>query len=557
VSEQLLSGAHQVVASFNYKTGGQLESILFANGAKTSMSYDSRSRFSQLQTKNSSGTVIFHQGYTYDVLINITGISDPYAGITQSFTYDQLSRLRTATYNDQANPSQNYSYIYGYNGSDNRTIFRNTADGTIVRYTYHSNNGQLLTGITQGTQTETLGYNQAGAMVSRLKAGVTTSYSYDGAGRLKEVKIGGNTIAKYEYDAYGRLIRTTEGSKVTIRLPLGTETAYEKVTQQGSPTVERRYILALGRYIARDEVIGGVTYRTYYHGDHLGSTRLLTGDDSGTFIYDPFGSVVQATGDAPDHNHRFTGKPVDSTGLYYYGARFYDPVIGRFISMDPARDGLNWYVYCENNPVRYVDPTGMWGRDIHYGAKDEEGNVWGTFFWAIDLGFSDMEAHIIADANYGVDFGLFSNPILPVAGQKYHFNTNPDGIDSRKLVAEQHLNQAISLYVQAQEIKIKSRRFGVIGVGSPKDMITASILETLALKHLGQGLHAIQDMYAHTDKYVYEVNILGVTIYHHLGPKGKEADTSGFPESPNERALKAESETRDYLTRFRMGVGLQ
>lgn len=156
-----------------------------------------------------------------------------------------------------------------------------------------------------------------------------------------------------------------------------------------------------------------------------------------------------------------------------------------------------------------------------------------------------------------MDFDPLTNPLLPGVGQKYHFNTNPTGVDSRDVVAEQHLNQAISLYVQAQEIKIKSRRFGVIGVGSPKDMITASILETLALKHLGQGLHAIQDMYAHTDKYVYEVNILGVTIYHHLGPKGKEADTSGFPESPNERALKAESETRDYLTRFRMGVGLQ
>jgi uncharacterized protein RhaS with RHS repeats len=44
--------------------------------------------------------------------------------------------------------------------------------------------------------------------------------------------------------------------------------------------------------------------------------------------------------------------------LKYFGARFYDPEVGRFITVDPGKDGLNWYAYCNNNPLRYVDPDG-------------------------------------------------------------------------------------------------------------------------------------------------------------------------------------------------------
>ena len=61
---------------------------------------------------------------------------------------------------------------------------------------------------------------------------------------------------------------------------------------------------------------------------------------------------------------RFTGQRLDSTGLYYYGARYYDPTIGRFISpdtivQDPANpQSFNRYSYCLNNPLKYVDPTG-------------------------------------------------------------------------------------------------------------------------------------------------------------------------------------------------------
>jgi RHS repeat-associated protein len=69
----------------------------------------------------------------------------------------------------------------------------------------------------------------------------------------------------------------------------------------------------------------------------------------------------------------FTGQRLDDTGLYYYGARYYDPAIGRFISSDtivqnPANpQTLNRYSYCLNNPLKYIDPS---GHDVHIGSTD-------------------------------------------------------------------------------------------------------------------------------------------------------------------------------------------
>jgi RHS repeat-associated protein len=62
--------------------------------------------------------------------------------------------------------------------------------------------------------------------------------------------------------------------------------------------------------------------------------------------------------------YKYTGKEKDITGLYYYGARYYDPTIGRFITRDPVKGNimnpqtLNPYVYCLNNPLKYIDPDG-------------------------------------------------------------------------------------------------------------------------------------------------------------------------------------------------------
>jgi RHS repeat-associated protein len=57
--------------------------------------------------------------------------------------------------------------------------------------------------------------------------------------------------------------------------------------------------------------------------------------------------------------HKFTGKREDaSVGLYHFNARYYDAVVGRFLSRDPEKQGLNWYEYARSNPLTFIDPNG-------------------------------------------------------------------------------------------------------------------------------------------------------------------------------------------------------
>jgi len=94
----------------------------------------------------------------------------------------------------------------------------------------------------------------------------------------------------------------------------------------------------------------------------LGDNIVLTDDNRnvlGRYEYEVSGTICNQTGTS-DNTRKFTGKEFDAdSNLYYYGARYYDPYIGRFTQRDPIGDGVNWYVYTRNNPLKFVDPTGL------------------------------------------------------------------------------------------------------------------------------------------------------------------------------------------------------
>jgi RHS repeat-associated protein len=108
----------------------------------------------------------------------------------------------------------------------------------------------------------------------------------------------------------------------------------------------------------------------FYHPDHLGTSTFLT-DANGAayqfFLNLPFGETMaeQRPSTYFATNYKFNGKELDEeTGLYYYGARYYDPRISIWYSVDPLAEkypGVNPYVYCLQNPVNMIDPD---GRDV-------------------------------------------------------------------------------------------------------------------------------------------------------------------------------------------------
>ncbi len=88
------------------------------------------------------------------------------------------------------------------------------------------------------------------------------------------------------------------------------------------------------------------------------------------YYYSPFGEVWQGEKANDTNNFRYAGEYHDSeTGSIYLRARYYNPSTGRFITVDPIKDGTNWYVYCSNNPIMFVDP---WGLKIIIKGTEEE-----------------------------------------------------------------------------------------------------------------------------------------------------------------------------------------
>jgi RHS repeat-associated protein len=297
--------------------------------------------------------------YSYDNAGNrlANQISDNAGPIrTESYGYDELSRLASVNYGD----GETQAYVFDLMGNRlQKTV--STAGG--------------VTGST--TTSETYSYNAANMLLARTISssplGTTTgSYSNDANGNT--LSGGGRTNT---WDGHNRLVQCTFGTTTTSHT-YGSD-GLRRRTIQGTNTTD--YVLD-GQSAVRT-FLNGVVDRTYLHGargpeyerignnaplwylyDGLGSV-LGTIDQNGNLVqtrkYDVYGAVRASTGGSGT-KHKFVGglghPSEDETGLIYMRARYMDVVTGRFVSEDPERDGPNWFNYCSNNPVNFVDNTG-------------------------------------------------------------------------------------------------------------------------------------------------------------------------------------------------------
>jgi len=187
----------------------------------------------------------------------------------------------------------------------------------------------------------------------------TTTFTYDGDG--------------------GRVKKTIDGH---------TTTYIGSLFEKESGTETRHIFLGDTRICS---AVGNSSYN-FYHGDHLGSTSDVT-DKNGELIqhteYTPYGefSPSDAVTEPRVTQYAYTGQLFDeSTELYYYGARYYDPQLGRFITADTIvpdptdPQAFDRYGYARGNPIRYTDPTGhsFWDK-----IKDWIGHAVGAFCGAV------------------------------------------------------------------------------------------------------------------------------------------------------------------------------
>ena len=279
--------------------------------------------------------------YNYDYAGNITTITDYLDGSrTQNFQYDHLHRL-----------TQAYSPAYGTLTYNYNEIGNMTYNSRVGSYSYWKDYYGTKPHAVRYAGSYSYEYDANGNMT--MRNGVTITYDYDN----RPVLIG-STVLVYDYSGQ----RVKKNSTVYIG----------KIYECNGSSCTK-YIFAGSTRIASQS--SSKTY--FYHTDHLGSSSVITdelGNKAQETYYYPFGETWYNSGNAT--HYKFTGQEEDpETGLYYYGARYYDPVIGRFISADSIvpdfsnPQTLNRYSYCINNPIILTDPNGHdFGLSILIGA---------------------------------------------------------------------------------------------------------------------------------------------------------------------------------------------
>ena len=365
------------VKKVEYNVSGQVTKMEYGNGDVTIYTYNSLNlRLTRIYTTNVNSQVLQDLNYTYDSVGNILSITDNINSADQTFEYDALNRLTKAM--GQTYGTKNY--VYDKIGN----IVQK--DGLYYSYAENGAGPHAVTSLSDGTNFK---YDVNGNMIEKSKSGAITQYKYDAENRLKHVYKNQQLEVQYDYDGDGggtKKVIATADSMIDVSSPswfgttpppvgwdepvvnlYGKETKYVGNLYEETEGVKTSYIFLGDTRIA--SISGGQTL--YYHGDHLGGTNVLadsTGSLKELIEYEPFGQFSRHEkygSSAEVANFYFTGKKLDDeSGLFYYGARYYDPKLGRFITADTIVQNptdpqtLNRYSYVSNNPINRIDPTG-------------------------------------------------------------------------------------------------------------------------------------------------------------------------------------------------------
>ena len=349
IEAQLPSG----IVEYTYDADDRLTSVDLPNGISTLYTYDPADRPLSVRHVAADGTTTLVSN-TYEYLASsLTSAMIDQDGIRTTYAYDGFYRLTNETTEDSSG-GQLSATSYTYDGNGNRLT--RTIDGTTVNYTYDSVN-QLLT---EGANSFT--YDANGNLVSETSGAGTRTYTYNDLDWL--VSIDGDIAQQhaFQYDVWGQRTQRTVGLE-TSRYVYDFGSILEETDATNAALVQYEYALGLVSQ-------SNMAQRHFFHNDVLGHVRGLfdlSGAVVGTYKFDAFGDQRVFTGSISNRfnfNGGFGAFDEPDAGLVQTGSRYYKPQLGRFISVDPSRQGNNHYTYALNNPVNFSDPSGevlIWG----------------------------------------------------------------------------------------------------------------------------------------------------------------------------------------------------
>ena len=342
---------------YGYDALNRISRIHYGNGVETAYTYDGDGNISSLETK-AGENVLLSFAYQYDGNGNRTAKTGIQAGAASggiisgttvgnnaldiSYSYDIRGQLLEERRNGAP-------VCYAYDKAGNR-IKKTDAQGATI---YHFNRKNQLIAKENPDGRNEFTYDRQGGIVEERNPMGTRRFSYNSRHQQARVETENGNVQENRYDAENLRFELLENGRRTGFVYHNGELLHE----EGREGQEVSYHLGLGiDAFQRGEEL------SYYHRDEQLSTALISGGQGeirNSYQYDAFGVQPEAA-EQPHNRIRYTGQQYDDlTGQYYLRARFYNPVLGRFMQEDSYwGDGLNLYAYCGNNPVVYYDPSG-------------------------------------------------------------------------------------------------------------------------------------------------------------------------------------------------------
>ncbi|MFA5038840.1 MAG: RHS repeat-associated core domain-containing protein [Candidatus Omnitrophota bacterium] len=359
------------VNSIDYNAQGQMKTITYGNNVTTRYSYGQDLRLTQILT-STSALVLQNMNYVFDKNGNMTTLSDNLRSNVRSYIYDDMDRLIEAQ-NTPDPRGGNVTIYYQYD--------------PIGNITYKSDLGMMSYGFNVGPHalTSAAGYSYQYDANGNMVSGKNKILEYDVENRIIKI-LQPSAVTTFVYDGGGGRVRKNSTNSITQQTQ---DTVYvgsifeinNDFTDSGNQITQIKHIFAGMQKICSVNTTNSKHSINYYHSDHLGSSSIITdenGNQAAHYEYTPYGSIaVSEVLLFSASNYLFNGKELDQTGLYFYGARYYDPDIARFVTPDTIvqaphdSQSLNRYSYCRNNPVNYIDPTGhfWWFAALIFAAK--------------------------------------------------------------------------------------------------------------------------------------------------------------------------------------------